>query len=99
MSQASAQDFAKMRSEREKMQRVCGEIIIEIKNLFQVIDVIDRTNMEKKNAADRGEAYKNFKKMDKIKVKEMKKTDYFSTACQEHLNEKEVVQKNKTDKK
>ena len=88
MSQASAQDFAKMRSEREKMQRVCGEIIIEIKNLFQVIDLIDRTNMEKKNAADRGESYKNFKKMDKIKVKEMKKTDYFSTACQEHLNEK-----------
>ena len=88
MSQASAQDFAKMRSEREKMQRVCGEIIIEIKNLFQVIDVIDRTNMEKKNAADRGEAYKNFKKMDKIKVKEIKKMDYYSTICSEHLNEK-----------
>ena len=87
MSQASAQDFAKMRLEREKMQRVCGEIISEIKNLFQVIDIIDKTNMEKKNAADRGECYKNFKKMEKIKVKEWKKTDYYNTACQEHLNE------------
>jgi energy-coupling factor transporter ATP-binding protein EcfA2 len=88
MSQASAADFAKMRIEREKMQRVCGEIITEIKHLFQVVDIIEKTNMEKKNAEDRGETYKNFKKTEKIKVKEMKKTDYFSTACQEHLNEK-----------
>ncbi len=88
MSQTSAQDFSKMRSEREKMQRISGGLIAEIKNVFQTIDLIEKIEIELKDATKRGETYKNFKRNEKVKVKEMKKTDYFSTACQEHLNDR-----------
>ena len=71
MSQASAQDFARMRMEREAIQRICGEIIGEIKKMFQVIELIDKTTMELKSAMDRGETYKNFKRNDKIKVNKL----------------------------
>ena len=62
MSQASAQDFAKMRLERESIQRICGQIVGEIKKMFQIIEVIDKASLELKNATVRGETYKNFKK-------------------------------------
>lgn len=88
MSEGSAKDFAQMKLARENLQRIANEIIMEQKKMFQTIELINIAQMEVKDANERGELNKNFKKNEMVKVLKMKDTTYYSTVCQKHLQEK-----------
>lgn len=87
LTERSAEDFARMKMEREKLQLVANQIITDQTNLIAALSAIEMHKNILNDATARGDSNKDFTKTEKVKVMEMKKTEYYSTACQEHLRE------------